>query len=412
MFRDSKKTIIKILALYLGTSAVFLCIGFYFLNVKMTQNIVYKQMAELRDTSFYILDVLRRSYIWEIALEDIKARTPIPFAIYDRRNNLLFSNLSRNPNPRELRDGFYRFEDKIIVNPLMPPQNERGQWQMRGEMGDEVRDGRGYRRSHYKIFLERDNADDEILAMRLKLGFALLAVFVAMGAVATILVHLFLKPLNEYIAALDAFIKDSTHEINTPLSVILMSIETLKTDNFTPNERKKIERIKFASLQLNSIYNSLVAYNFPRHTQKEQINLEAILRERLEFFTPFFNQKNLEIRLNLRESYINAEQNTLNSLFDNLISNAIKYNKKGGFIAIALENGTFSIENSGDLIKSENKAKIFDRYARFGTDTGGFGIGLSLVKKICDEYGIAISVESGENSNRFTLKFAEFKKAI
>ena len=405
LFKNTHKTIIKILALYLGTSAVFLCIGFYFLNVKMTQNIVYKQMAELRDTSFYILDVLRRSYIWEIALEDIKARTPIPFAIYDRRDNKLFSNLSRDPNPRELRDGFYRFEDKIIVNPLMPPQNERGQWQMRGEMGDEVRDGSGYRRSHYKIFLERDNADDEILAMRLKLGFALLAVFVAMGAVATILVHLFLKPLNEYIAALDAFIKDSTHEINTPLSVILMSIETLKADNLAPNERKKIERIKFASLQLNSIYNSLVAYNFPRHSQIERLNLEAILRERLEFFTPFFNQKKLEIRLNLRESYINAERNALNSLFDNLISNAIKYNKKGGFIALTLENGTFSIENSGDLIARENADKIFDRYTRIGTDTGGFGIGLSLVKKICDEYGIAISIESGESSNKFVLKW-------
>ena len=364
-------------------------------------------MAELRDTSFYILDVLRRSYIWEIALEDIKARTPIPFAIYDRRDNKLFSNLTRDPNPRELRDGFYRFKDKIIVNPLMPPHKMQGKWheEMRGEWSDETHDMRGYKRSHYKIFLERDNADDEILAMRLKLGFALLAVFVAMGIVATILVRLFLKPLNEYIAALDLFIKDSTHEINTPLSVILMSIETLKAQNLPPNELKKIERIKFASLQLNALYNSLVAYNFPRHTQVEKLNLEAILRERLEFFTPFFSQKKLEIRLNLRESYLNAERNAINSLFDNLISNAIKYNKKGGFIALTLENGIFSIENSGVLIAHENKSKIFDRYTRIGTDTGGFGIGLNIVKKICNEYGIAISVEHGDSSNRFVLKW-------
>ena len=403
LFKNTRTTIIKILALYLGTSAVFLCIGFYFLNVKMTQNIVYKQMAELRDTSYYILEVLRRSYIWEIALEEIKARTPIPFAIYDRRDNKLFSNLSRDPNPRELQMGFYRFGDKIIANPLAIPQHEMERREKR--IGEFEGRGGGYKRSHYKIFLERDNADDEILAMRLKLGFAFLAVFVAMGIVATILVRLFLKPLNEYIAALDAFIKDSTHEINTPLSVILMSIETLKADNLAPNERKKIERIKFASLQLNSIYNSLVAYNFPRHTQIERLNLEAILRERLEFFTPFFNQKKLEIRLSLRESYINAERNALNSLFDNLISNAIKYNKKGGFIALTLKNGTFSIENSGDLIARENADKIFDRYTRIGTDTGGFGIGLSLVKKICDEYGIAISIESGESSNKFVLKW-------
>ncbi len=390
MFQNTRKTIIKILALYLGTSAIFLCIGFYFLNVKMTQNILFSQMAELRDISFDILEVLRRSYIWEIALEEIKEKTPLPFAIYDRRDNQLFSNLSRDPNPRELRSGFYRFKHKIIANPLIIPQREFE---------------RERRKSHYKIFLESDNADKKILAMRLKLGGALFLVFVAMGVVATILVRLFLKPLNEYISALDLFIKDSTHEINTPLSVILMSIETLKTDNLKPNDAKKIERIKFASLQLNAIYNSLVAYNFPRSAEKERLNLNAILKERLEFFAPFFNQKNIEIRTSLGESSIVAEKNALNSLFDNLISNAIKYNKKGGFIALTLDKGIFSIENSGALIAPENADKIFERYARFGADTGGFGIGLSLVKKICDEYGIKIELWRGDSSNKFILKW-------
>lgn len=403
MFQNTRKTIIKILALYLGTSAIFLCIGFYYLNAKMTQNIIFRQMAELRDTSYYILEVLRRSYIWEVALEEIKEKTPIPFAIYDRRDNQLFSNLSRDPNPRELQTGFYRFKDKFIANPLAIPQREiDDRHRLKPEHGD---DKRGYKRSHYKIFLESDSADDAILAMRLKLGGALLLVFVAMGAVATILVRLFLKPLNEYISALDLFIKDSTHEINTPLSVILMSIETLKTDNLSPNEAKKIERIKFASLQLNTIYNSLVAYNFPRSTQKERLSVGAILNERLEFFAPFFSKKGLEIRANVGESEIIAERNALNTLFDNLISNAIKYNKKGGFIALTLDKGIFSIENSGVAIGKENVDKIFERYARFGADTGGFGIGLSLVKKICDEYGIKISVECGDSSNKFVLKW-------
>lgn len=403
MFKNTRKTIIKILALYLGTSAIFLCIGFYFLNVKMTQNIIFRQMAELRDISYYILEVLRRSYIWEVALEEIKEKTPIPFAIYDRRDNQLFSNLSRDPNPRELQMGFYRFEDKLIANPLAIPQRDiDDRHRDRPAHGD---DRHGYKRSHYKIFLESDVVDDAILAMRLKLGGALILVFVAMGAVATILVRLFLKPLNEYISALDLFIKDSTHEINTPLSVILMSIETLKTDNLSPSDAKKIERIKFASLQLNSIYNSLVAYNFPRHTQKERLNLGAILNERLEFFAPFFSQKNIEIRTKLDESEIIAERNTINTLFDNLISNAIKYNKKGGFIALTLETDIFSIENSGVLIEKENIDKIFERYARFGADTGGFGIGLSLVKKICDEYDIKISVERSDSSNKFILKW-------
>lgn len=376
----------------------------------MTQNIIFRQMAELRDTSYYILDVLRHSYIWEVALEEIKEKTPIPFAIYDRHDNKLFSNLSRDPNPHELQMGFYRFGNKFIANPLSIPHIKdeikgRKIPQERGYEPPNSDDRRGYKRSHYKIFLESNVLDDAILAMRLKLGGALILVFVVMGVVATILVRLFLKPLNEYISALDLFIKDSTHEINTPLSVILMSIETLKIDNLSPNEAKKIERIKLASLQLNAIYNSLVAHNFPRSTQKERLSVGAILNERLEFFAPFFNKKGLEIRANVGESEIYAERNALNMIFDNLISNAIKYNNKGGFIALELKEGTFSIENSGVIIKRENMDKIFERYARFGVNTGGFGIGLSLVKKICDEYGIKISVEMSDSSNKFILKW-------
>lgn len=390
MFKNTKKTIVKILALYLGTSAIFFCIGFYFLNTKITKNILYSQMAELRDISFDILEILRRSYIWEIAIEEIKAKTPIPFAIYDSRDRVLFSNLSKNPTPKELKEGFYRFEDKIIANPLIIPQRDFD---------------RKHRKSYYKIFLESDNVSKKIFFMRLQLGVALFAVFVIIGIIAYILVRLFLKPLNEYINALDLFIKDTTHEINTPLSVILMSVETLKTSNLTQSDMKKIQRIKFASLQLNTIYNSLVAFNFPRSFKKEELDLKAILENRLEFFMPFFQQKSIELRLDLSKASFLGEKNAIITIFDNLISNAVKYNKKGGFIAFMLKENAFSIENSGVVIDSDKKDSIFERYTRFGDDTGGFGIGLSLVKKICDEYRIKITLECDNTSNKFILNW-------
>lgn len=399
MFKNTRKTIIQILTLYLGTSAVFLCLGFYFLNVKMTKNIIHTQMAEMRDIGFDILEILRRNYIWESAISEITQKTPTPFAIYDGRGRILFSNLSKNPTPEELKKGFYHYEDKVIANPLLIPHREFE---------------RPHRKARYQILLESKNLNDEIFLMRVRLGIALFAVFVAIGVVANILVRLFLKPLNEYISALDLFIKDTTHEINTPLSVILMSIETLKTSALPPNEIKKIERVKFASLQLNALYNSLVAFNFPRNSpnysqnlaKKEQLNLKAILENRLEFFAPFFSQKNIELRLNLAESSVLCEKNAIITIFDNLLSNAVKYNKKGGFIALVLEVGTFIIENSGVAIKEAHKDSIFERYTRFGDDTGGFGIGLSLVKKLCDENGIQIRVESNKDSTKFTLKWA------
>lgn len=403
MFKNTRKTIFKILTLYLGTSAVFLCIGFYFLNVKMTKNIIHSQMAEMRDIAFDILEILRRNYIWENAIDEITQKTPIPFAIYDGRNRELFSNLSKNPTPRELKAGFYHFKDKVIANPLLIPHREFE---------------RPHRKARYQIFLESDNLNREIMLMRVRLGGALFAVFVAIGVVATILVRLFLKPLNEYISALDLFIKDTTHEINTPLSVILMSIETLKTSTLPPSDMKKIERIKFASLQLNTLYSALVAFSFPNHNRaqnhsqnlapKEQLDLKAILENRLEFFAPLFSQKNIELRLNLAESSLLCEKNAIVTIFDNLLSNAVKYNKKGGFIALVLKNGVFSIENSGAKIKDEHKDSIFERYTRFGDDTGGFGIGLSLVKKLCDENGIEITLENAESSTDIAESSTKF----
>ena len=111
-----------------------------------------------------------------------------------------------------------------------------------------------------------------------------------MGVVATILVKIFLKPMNEYIKNLDMFIKDTTHEINTPISIILMSIETLKKDNLELEEQKKLERIKLASMQLSKIYSDLVAHNFPHSIESNntKLQLDILLKERINFFTPFF----------------------------------------------------------------------------------------------------------------------------
>ncbi|EAJ3814004.1 sensor histidine kinase, partial [Campylobacter coli] len=72
-------------------------------------------------------------------------------------------------------------------------------------------------------------------------------------------------------------------------------------------------------------------------------------------------------------------------------------NKKGGEISIELKTGFLSIADTGCGISKSNLKHIFDRYARFNTDQGGFGIGLSLVKKICDDNDIKIICESVEN---------------
>ena len=100
----------------------------------------------------------------------------------------------------------------------------------------------------------------------------------------------------------------------------------------------------------------------------------------------------------------------LSEIFGNLVRNAIKYNKDGGSITVTLNYRGFAVEDTGIGIAEENMSKVFSRF--FTVDkshngkNGGFGLGLAVVKKICQKSGWKISVESklGEGS-KFTVEF-------
>ncbi|MBR2157462.1 MAG: sensor histidine kinase, partial [Campylobacter sp.] len=108
----------------------------------------------------------------------------------------------------------------------------------------------------------------------------------------------------------------------------------------------------------------------------------------------------------LQDSVIVANLYEITQMIDNLLSNAVKYSNFGGLIEINLSQGKFEITNSGEGIDARLKEKIFERYARFNKDQGGFGIGLSLVKEVCKNNGILIICHSEENKKTsFILKW-------
>lgn len=386
---SSKRTIIKILALYLGTSLVLLCGLFYFFYKKETRNIYFEQILTLREVSLGINEILKKypdDFNAAIA-EIIESKQGIAFGIFDKKGQVLFSNLLANPTQEEFLEGFYEVGDKVVLDPGAFPHRHKKT-----------------PHSHFRIFIQDDNVDALIVQNNIKLGVYFVLILVAMGIVAYFLVRLFLKPINDHIHWLDSFIKDTTHEINTPISIILMSVEMLQTQRLSPDDRKKITRIKLASLQLSHIYRTLVAYNFPHSLPQHQdiLRLDSLLQERLEFFAPFIAQKHLTLRSDLAPSHLRANKEKIITLFDNLLSNAIKYNKPNGEIHISLREGYFAIKDSGSGIDSKHRAMIFERFVRLDNSLGGFGIGLSLVREICREYRIHIRVESAQHRDSDT----------
>ncbi len=212
-----------------------------------------------------------------------------------------------------------------------------------------------------------------------------------------LLSRLIFAPMREAITLLDHFIKDTTHELNTPLQTIKANIQMIDTDTLSEKNHKKLLRILIASETISSIYDDLtfLMLNHKVSIENESLNISQILKERVEYFRYRIEQKGLHVSMDLDESVmLDMDKNRAIRLIDNLISNAIKYNKRDGDIALHVNKQGLHVSDSGIGIKREKLDEIFKRYVRVSENGGGFGIGLHIVAKIARYYDFKIDIKS------------------
>lgn len=206
----------------------------------------------------------------------------------------------------------------------------------------------------------------------------------------------FAKPYKKINKTLDNFIKDSVHEINTPLSIINVNIDLYNRKN---QQNKYLQRMKAASKVLSNIYDDmdyLIKYDRLEY-KKENILLTSFLKSRIDYFRDVAKMKNITINSNIKICP-KIEMNTkkLQRLIDNNISNAIKYSYENSQIDIDLfmQNDSCQLSFKDYGVGIENIDEIFSRYYREDTNKGGFGIGLNIVKSIIDEANIELKIDS------------------
>jgi two-component system OmpR family sensor kinase len=209
-------------------------------------------------------------------------------------------------------------------------------------------------------------------------------------------VKILLRPMRESILLLDDFIKDTTHEINTPISAILANVEMMDMSTMSEKNEKKLSRINIAAKTVSHLYQDLtyLTLSHNRKSKDEWIDLKQLIQDRVEYFAILAGSKKIDFELDLKESAIFIDAVKLTRVLDNLISNAIKYNKRNGKIFIVLRKTYLSVEDTGIGIDAKEVNEIFERYTRFNSSEGGFGIGLNIVKSIINEYNLQIDVES------------------
>ncbi len=236
--------------------------------------------------------------------------------------------------------------------------------------------------------------------IRYKIIVSFLLAFSFMMFVGYFILRLFLKPMRDALHLLDRFIKDTTHELNTPVTAIITNIEMIDKNSLDDKLLKKINRIEIGAKTISNIYEDLtfVTLNNQIISNNIEINLSNILKQRIEFFNSIANMKKISFDLNIKDDIlIVCDMKKITKLIDNILSNAIKYNKIAGFIKINLDNNFLSIEDSGKGIEKENLKTLFERYSRFDKSVGGFGIGLNIVSLIAKEYNLKIDVKSEIN---------------
>ena len=225
-------------------------------------------------------------------------------------------------------------------------------------------------------------------------GGALLALFLVAGLV---LVRLFLAPMRNAIHLLDRFIKDTTHELNTPVSAILSNVEMIDTDGLDPKTAKKIARIEIAARTISHIYQDLT-YLVLHHkvaSNDEDLDLSRLVAERIDYFKILAEAKKIEIESDIQPGvHLHIDRGKMTRLIDNLLSNAIKYNRRRGSIFVRLRPGELLVQDSGIGMDDEALKEAFKRYKRFDESVGGFGIGLNIVAMIAKEYGLKVSIKS------------------
>jgi len=222
-----------------------------------------------------------------------------------------------------------------------------------------------------------------------------------MGIVGYFLGRLFLQPVREQIESLDCFISDTTHELNTPISAILMTIESLKGIG-----GKKIARLEASAKRLSVMYDSLTYRLKKGEEPDEQICMDSVVKERVEYMKELIDSKHLSVKINVEPFTVMMSQRSAYRLIDNLLSNAIKYSDVGDSITITLKANILKMQDTGIGIAPEVQADIFKRYQRANEERGGFGIGLSIVLSICEKYGIKIELESEKGKGSiFILTF-------
>jgi signal transduction histidine kinase len=238
-------------------------------------------------------------------------------------------------------------------------------------------------------------------------------------------IHQLAKTINDLLSRLESsfyqqkqFTSDASHEMQTPLAGIKGIIEVLLRKPRTPERyEEKMREVLVQTNRLSQLHDQLLQLARLESSvliaKKEQVYVAAIIKKCLISHDTLIKNNSIQIQNNVPlELFVWVDSIQFEMIVDNLISNAIKYNKEGGSILIDWNTTkkTLSIADEGIGIDADQLPLLFNRFFRAddsrSSQIPGIGLGLSIVKRLCEVQNIQLSVSSIKSKgSSFILQF-------
>lgn len=228
-------------------------------------------------------------------------------------------------------------------------------------------------------------------------------------------IHQLAITINDLLRRLEAsliqqkqFIADASHEMRTPLSAIRGMLEVLTRKKRPPEQyEEKISEVITQTDRLTHLYDELLHLSRLESgvvtVQKETVDLRQILLLALDKWKEKLNDRHIRIGIDIpNNTLIKVDPVFAESIFDNLVSNALKYCQADGEISIRwnTNSGTLTFKDNGPGLPSDQLPLLFTRFYRGdparSSAIAGSGLGLAIVKKMAELQQIAITAESEE----------------
>jgi signal transduction histidine kinase len=192
------------------------------------------------------------------------------------------------------------------------------------------------------------------------------------------------------------FTRDASHELRTPLTVIKMALDRLDREpDLSPEARETLTRICNSAEDMESLTEAflMLARELDQGLEREWIDINDIVEsevKRARLITPGAAQCRIEQRDPL---WVFAPAKIVESVIGNLLRNAIAYTESGE-VHVLIQDKALLIEDTGPGMSAEDVGKIFKPFARRQRQRGGYGVGLTIVKRLTERFGWPLVIDS------------------